>query len=100
MQINLNAPRADDKAGLTEADLDAHLLRMTYRHGECQRTEAQVKGCNQNCMQGRACDCVPDVEDDTPHNRFDAVNGGIWRAVSAALLIWFAAAVVLLLNNN
>lgn len=53
---------------LTESDLDAHIadkriFHVVGRDGEeVGRIFSAPKTCTGNCNQGRACDCVADVE--------------------------------------
>lgn len=76
---------------------DAQALRLTHQQmqhalNEVYDPQPAVSACNGNCNQGRMCDCVAgpgqqDDDDDTPRTRFDAVNGGFWRALLACALV-------------
>jgi hypothetical protein len=106
VQTNLNAPRLVLADKLSEAEL-TQLLRRRFMPEAGEQEHAvdavaagiamQTTDCNQNCNQGRACDCVADVHDegaDALERQLDAVNAGVWRwsLVGCALigLLWVA----------
>lgn len=75
--------------------------RRVYRDGELQALVAEADSsvpwlrchplCTTNCRQGRACDCVPDVDEaDLP----DTDTGFEWRIITAALVVAGIAIVV------
>ena len=94
----MNTQPLADPDVIAAAVLAANTQPMSTDHGADSLAENfRPAGCNRNCTQGRACDCVPDIEDRSPHPKPEISNSVLW-ACGVALLLSLAGAVVQLLQ--
>jgi hypothetical protein len=69
------APLADPNV-IAAAVLAHNTQPMSIDHGGDSLAENfRPADCNRNCLQGRICDCVPDIEDRQPSAKSDISEG-------------------------
>ena len=62
-----------------------------------QEQRSRITTCTGACDQGRACNCVPDVPD---NSRYDDEGSGLLRGLAAAVVAVIAAFVMAMLFSG
>jgi hypothetical protein len=77
----------------TDSEFEAwHLPHMHHCANDAEWPDTQPAGCNKNCNQGRACDCVDNIEAAEGITPYDVETSSPWMALLYALVIVLAFA--------